>query len=105
MISVYGGPATPVSIIGGGSMGTPLGFQQITGLSAAKSLTVPTGATYAIISPGAQAVRWRDDGTAPTATVGMPIAVGTNFTYSGSLAAIQFIEQTASAVLNVSYYG
>ena len=105
-MATFTGKATPVSIIGGGAMGTPKGFQSITGLSAAQSLMVPTGATYALISPSAQAVRWRDDGTAPTASVGMPIAVNAApFVYSGNLAAIQFIEQTASATLNVSYYG
>lgn len=84
---------------------TPLGYQQITSLSAAQSLTVPTGATMAMITAEAQAVRFRDDGTSPTATVGLPLAVGLlPFQYSGNLSAIKFIEQTASAKLNVVYY-
>lgn len=82
----------------------PLGYQQITTLSAAATLTVPVGATIAIIEVETQAVRWRDDGTAPTSTVGTPIAVAGTLEYSGTLSAIQFIEQTASAKLNVSYY-
>lgn len=82
----------------------PLGYQQITTLSAAANLTVPVGATIAIIEVETQAVRWRDDGTAPTSTVGTPIAVAGTLEYSGTLSAIQFIEQTASAKLNVSYY-
>lgn len=81
-----------------------LGYQQITSLSAATSLTVPSGATTAIITAEAQAVRYRDDGTAPTATVGMPIVVGVPTVYTGPLKNIQFIEQTASAKLNISYY-
>ena len=81
-----------------------LGYQQITDLSSAVGLTVPSGATMALITPETQAVRWRDDGTAPTAAVGMPIAAGAYFTYDGDLKAIRFIEQTASAKLNISYY-
>jgi len=81
-----------------------LGYQQITALNNAVPLTVPTGARFARIVAEAQAVRWRDDGNAPTATVGVPLAVGTELTYDGNLSAIQFIEQTASAKLNVSYY-
>lgn len=81
-----------------------LGYQQITGLSTAKALTVPVGATMALVSPDTQDVRWRDDGTNPTASVGMPLVVGTTLNYDGDLNRIRFIETTASAVLNVSYY-
>lgn len=81
-----------------------LGYQQITSLSAATALTVPTGATMALIAPETQAVRWRDDGTNPTASVGMPVAVGESLNYDGDLSRIRFIEQTASAKLNISYY-
>lgn len=88
------------------------GYQQITSLSAATGLTVPvtdaTGLsakpTIAIITPEGQAVRWRDDATAPSATVGMPLAVGVTLQYDGDLTKIRFIEQTAGAKLNISYY-
>lgn len=82
----------------------PLGYQQITSLSAATALTIPAGATVAVIQAETQAVRWRDDGTNPTASVGQPLTTGVLFTYRGNLTAIKFIEQTASAKLNVSYY-
>lgn len=81
-----------------------LGYQQITSLSASTALTVPTGATMALIVADTQGVRWRDDGTAPTASVGMPLAVGVSLSYDGDLKAIRFIQQAASATLNVSYY-
>jgi len=81
-----------------------LGYQQITSLSSATGLTVPVGATMAVIAPLTQGVRWRDDGTNPTASVGMPISAGAYFNYDGDLKNIKFIEQTASAELNVSYY-
>lgn len=82
----------------------PLGYQQITSLSAATGLTVPARATTAVIIPEAQAVRYRDDGTNPSATVGQPLAVGVSITYTGTLSAIKFIEQTSGAKLNVLYY-
>ena len=82
----------------------PVGYQQITSLSAATALTVPAGARSAVIIAQTQAVRWRDDGTNPSATVGMPLAVAAVLEYSGNLAAIKFFEQAASAALNISYY-
>lgn len=83
----------------------PLGLETITGLSAAKSLTVPTGAVYAEIAVEGAAVRWRDDGTAPTAAVGMPMAVGTHRFHTALLSALKLIEQAASATVTVAYYG
>ena len=81
-----------------------LGYQQITSLSASTGLTVPSGATLAVIVPEVQPVRWRDDGVAPTTTVGMPLGVDTVLSYDGDLNRIRFIEQTASSAINVSYY-
>ena len=81
-----------------------LGYQQITSLSSAAGLTVPQGATLALIVPETQNVRWRDDGTNPTASVGMPIFVGASLSYDGDFNKIKFIEEAASAKLNISYY-
>jgi len=81
-----------------------LGYQQITSLSSATGLTVPQGATLALIVPETQNVRWRDDGTDPTASVGMPIFVGASLSYDGDFNKIKFIQETASAKLNISYY-
>jgi len=81
------------------------GYQQITNLSAATGLTIPVGATVALIQAETQDVRWRDDGTAPTASVGMIIGAGTTLPYTGNLYAIKLIQATASAKLNISYYG
>ena len=89
-----------------------MGYQQITSLSSATGLTVPVRtpdgmsvrANFALIISETQAVRWRDDGTAPTSTVGMPLAAGVALQYDGDLSRIQFIEQTAGAKLNISYY-
>lgn len=81
-----------------------LGYQQITDLSSAVSLTVPTGATRALIAPVTKDIRWRDDGVNPTSTVGMPVTAGTYLSYDGDLNRIKFIQTSASAELNVTYY-
>jgi hypothetical protein len=89
-----------------------LGYQQITSLSASTALTVPAvdanglsaKPTIAIITPETAGVRWRDDLTAPTATVGMPLAAGVTLQYDGDLTKIRFIQQSAGAIINVSYY-
>lgn len=85
----------------------PKGYQQITDLSAAAGLTVPAGARYVILRAEAQDVRWRDDGTDPTATVGQLLKAGDTiaFEYGGNLKAIKFIQAAAGATLNASYYG
>ena len=81
-----------------------LGYQQITNLTSSTALTVPDGATLALIVPEAQTVRWRDDGVAPTASVGMPVAALSSMSYDGDLKKIRFIAATSGAILNVSYY-
>lgn len=88
------------------------GYQQITSLSSSAGLTVPTKDVngligtprFALIRCETQAVRFRDDGVNPTATVGFPLAVGDIFIYDGDLNKIKFIEQAASAKLNISFY-
>ena len=85
---------------------TPLGYEQITNLSAAVGFaSVPTGATFAYVEVEGANVRWRDDGTNPTASVGMPVYAGSAPTlFSGDLAALKFIQVVATATLNVSFY-
>jgi hypothetical protein len=93
----------------------PLGYQQITTaqLGSAVGLTLPgDNVIVALITvegtPGTDTVRWRDDGTAPTSTVGMLMNMGTTgdqpMLYSGNLSTIQFIKVAGSPILNVTYY-
>lgn len=66
---------------------------------------IPLGTQLLLITPEAQAIRWRDDGTAPTATVGYPLAAGSELRYTGNPANLRVISQTAGAILNVVAYG
>lgn len=99
--------AIPVTVSDGSGAGvfTPLGYQQVT-LTAtlATTLTVATGATTAKISVSTQPVRYRDDGVAPSSTSGFPLPIGHIFVYSVQPLAVQFIAQTAGAVLDILYY-
>lgn len=66
---------------------------------------IPRGTQLLLIQPQTQAIRWRDDGTAPTAAVGYPLAVGAELRYTGAMAALQVISQVAGAIVNVVAYG
>jgi hypothetical protein len=114
---IIDGSGNVVSSFGGGGGGgggggssapyaaTPKGYQQITGTGAVAALTVPAGATFAVVQPEAQGVRYRDDGTNPTAAVGMPIGSGVSVTFGGAIeeAALKFW-LPAGAILDINYY-
>lgn len=83
----------------------PLGYQQLASISSATNLSPPAEATIAeIIIETGGSIRYRDDGTSPTPSVGMPVIGPNAFQYSGDLTAIQFIDQATGAVVDVSYY-
>jgi len=89
-------------------------YCQITSLSSATSLvtancaagSVPvlTTKTIAEICVEGSAVRYLDTGTAPTASVGMPVTAGICFQYSGPLNQMQFINQTSGATVDITFY-
>lgn len=82
-----------------------LGEQQIGSgvLGAAQNLSVISGANCAVIQAEAQNLRWRDDGVAPTASVGQLILTGTNgLEYFGDLTKIQIIAAQAGGICNVT---
>jgi hypothetical protein len=79
----------------------------------AVSLTMPTGAdpTHAIIQVTGNSIRWRADGTAPTATVGLLVAAGTNielmdpeFNYGAMIANFKAIGISGTATIEVAFY-
>jgi hypothetical protein len=68
---------------------------------------IPFNSNYALICASTQAVNYRDDLTAPTATAGsggQPISAGACIGYNGTMPNLQFIQQTATAVLSLSFY-
>jgi hypothetical protein len=92
----------------------PAGYCQITSLSSAAPLTsancttgsVPAGATMAAIRCEGAAVRFTDDGaTTPTASVGQPIlTTDPPLFYTGTLANLQFIQESSSGKVDVLFY-
>ena len=94
------------------SLGSQFGLGS---LSTAKSLTLPTTpnlwVSHCLINVNTQAVRYTTDGTAPTATKGIHVAAGgqisfmdPNFDYRSLIRALQIIEETASATVDVLYF-
>lgn len=94
-------------------------YVQVTSLATAVSVSasLPTGTgtvvggsdTYSdinvvLMQAESQNIRWRDDGTAPTASVGMVLAAGESFLFEGNINNLKVIETTASAKLNLNFY-
>lgn len=86
----------------------PKGYQQLTVSTTAIGLSVPAGATRAVVYVEAQPIRWRDDSTAPTSSVGVLIAAAASFELPSvqSLNGFKAIRSGGTdATLNVVYYG
>jgi hypothetical protein len=86
----------------------PCGFQQLA-VDTAKFLTIPAACgpnpSLAVIKAEAQALRYRDDGTAPTTAVGMPVATtDAPIQYQGTIPALEFIAQTSGGIVDVLFY-
>jgi hypothetical protein len=79
-------------------------------VASAQALTVPAGATYAVVCAYGQAVNYTTDGTTtPTGTAtgtGMQLAAGSCLALSGPLVIANFkaIQQSATATLSASYF-
>ena len=88
---------------------TPAGVCQLSSLTSATLLSscsggIPVGTQLVLASVEVANVRYRDDGTAPTTSIGVQIYQGQTLTYNGNLAAIQFIAVSGSPVINVAFY-
>lgn len=80
--------------------------QQITGLSAVQTPTVPASARVAYVQAETQNVHYTIDGTAPATTNGLLLVAGaspTKIAIEGGLAALKFKEDTPSAKVNMAY--
>lgn len=82
------------------------GYEKLSTLSSAQSLTVPSAADRAIIVCEDQDCRWLANGSSPTATDGMPLFATFPEVFIGKdvLDALEIIEQSASAVVHVHYF-
>ena len=84
---------------------SPIGTQSITstGPTNIKTLTIPAGATRAIISVHTNNIIFRNDGGNPAATTGHVGKVGENFIV-GALATFKFVASAANSIIFVSYF-
>ncbi len=117
LLALCGSALAQAPVVAQSGSYAPIGYCQITSLGSAVALvtascstgSVPVGATIAEICVETAGVRYRDDGTAPTSSVGMP-AVGNStspscFAYAiKPLTAVQFIAISGSPVVNVLFY-
>lgn len=86
-----------------------LGYTQVlaAATTTAFNLTIPVGGlkpTMVRLQAETQALRYRDDGTDPTASVGMLIPVGAALEYTGDLNNLRLINAVAGAICNYSLY-
>jgi hypothetical protein len=67
---------------------------------------IPPGATMAYLVAEVASVRYRDDGGAPTASVGQLIVFGAGggMLYSGGMSAVRFFAASGSPLLNIAFY-
>lgn len=81
------------------------GYYQLTSLSSAQK--VPGAGAIVMLQAEAQNLRYRVDGVAPTASVGMILTAGECVTLNvghGNIQNIQVIEITGGGILNATVY-
>lgn len=84
---------------------TPVKFEQITVSTTVKTLgTGHGGSNFAFVTCETNDVRWRDDGTDPTASVGQLLKAGQTLGYDGQPEDLRFIRVSADATLDVTSY-
>lgn len=86
------------------------GYQQIeaAALAAAVALTIPAGTERAWLQAETANVRYRTDGTDPTASVGMLLIAGgapVEISNAAGLGALKAIAASGSPKLNITYFG
>ena len=86
---------------------TPISFEQISINTAAGLTTIPSNANKAVITVETAGLRYRDDGTNPTSSVGHNMRVGSVIFLNGRNAVLNFKaikSGTANSKINVDYY-
>jgi hypothetical protein len=80
----------------------PAGYRQLTP-SVAQGVSIPN-ARVALIRALNQNVRFRDDGSDPTSSVGFRLHAGQSIWYIGDMKQLRMIEEAASAEVNILGY-
>ncbi len=84
----------------------PLGYIQVALTAGVPyAISPPEGARMVLLKPEGADMRYRDDGVAPTASIGMPVADGESLLYDVKLTQLQITGQAAGCICNLSYYG
>lgn len=87
-------------------MAMPLKYCQLSVGSTVVTLTgcpIPTNARVAYIEP-AGTIRYRDDGSPPTSTVGYTVLANSQLVYSGNFSALQMISVSGTVEVDVGFY-
>lgn len=100
---------TIVSQASGTSGGAGVYVTSAATTSSSASLTsggIPTGAQMVFLQAETANVRYRDDGGAPTASIGNLVVAGAGgqILYGGTFSALRFIAASGSPLLNVAFY-
>jgi len=86
---------------------TNMGAQQLVVSTTAVAPTLPNVSgqpDFALFRTSGD-VRWRDDGTNPTSSIGMSLLANESMEYDGELSRIKFIRSgAADATLDIAYY-
>jgi len=102
-------PMTPIAAASGGFQQVSITTTAATLASKLSSAVIPADARHALFYPETKSIRWRADGTAPTAAVGTVMAVDTLHVFEnqrGIFDNMKLISADASsaATLNVHFF-
>jgi hypothetical protein len=79
-------------------------YQALAGANGVAALVIPATAALMVVKPEGDGTRYRDDGTAATDTVGVPLASGDAEPFMGASMRAVSIWVDTSTTLHVSYY-
>jgi hypothetical protein len=88
---------------------TPKGYYQasvstVVDLATAIGASIPSGARGVWITPESAGIRFRDDGTDPTASVGQPVAPDQSWPYIGTLSALKLVAKAGTVTVNFLFF-
>lgn len=81
-----------------------VGYEKITSLSSSVGLSLPIKGNYILVDIEGENVRYKGDGTDPTSTDGGLLLKNAQYEYGSNLNNLKFIEVTAGASINVSFF-